>query len=72
MYYACDIKFNDTGEEFSTIVKTSLDIVESEDDKIFFYCNGEHELKEHMKPDNGEDFTIINMVGPFANINEID
>lgn len=71
MYYQCNIKFKDTEEEFTSIVKDSCDIVEAEDDNIFFYCNGKHEIEALMSEDNGEDFIIIEMSEPFSNINEL-
>ena len=56
--YNCEIKFKDEETIFETLVKYSLDIIE-EDDSIFFYCNGVHEIEALTKEDNGEDFIVL-------------
>lgn len=33
-----------------------------DDDGAFFYCNGEHELKNLMQFENGEDFVVMEVL----------
>ena len=61
-YYQCDIKFKDDDTIFESIVKDSVGIIEGEDDKIFYYCEGLTEIESLTKEDNEEDFIILSYV----------
>lgn len=37
MYTDCTIRWADIGDEYDVIIKTTDDVVDAEDDKIFFY-----------------------------------
>ena len=61
LYASCDIVWTDAEKPCSpenVIIKLSSEIIESEDDRIFFYCNGIEELKS-LADFTGEDFTIV-------------
>ena len=59
MLYECLIRFIDDNSENTVIIKDSLDVIDNEDDDIFFYCNSEKDIKSLMFEDNGEDFVVI-------------
>ena len=56
------IKWKDSGEEERVVIKLSCDYEENskEDEQIFFYCDGEEELRSLMEENNGEDFVLLN------------
>lgn len=55
------IKWKDSGQEENVIISLTLGYVENskKDNEVFFYCDGEKELKNLMKKDNGEDFVVL-------------
>lgn len=56
-YLKCQITYKDDGSQLDVIIKLSLDVVESEDDKIFFNFNSYDDLKYFV--DIGkEDFIV--------------
>lgn len=61
MKVSARIRWKDDGKEENVVIKLSTDYVENsvEDSEVFFYCNGEKELKKLMKKDNGEDFIVL-------------
>lgn len=59
MLYECEIKFKDEECSFISIIKDSVDVLEDEDDSIFYYCNSEKEIKSLMEEDNGQDFVVL-------------
>ena len=62
MYYPCNVKFKDNPETvFGTIVKDSSDVIEVEDDHIFFYCDSVTEIEALMDENNNEDFVITQL-----------
>lgn len=60
-YVQAHIRWKDDGSEGDVTIKLSCDYIEGskEDDLIFFFCNGEHEVKQLMKENNGEDFVVL-------------
>ena len=40
------------------IIKLSVGVDEAEDDLIFYYCNGEHDIKDMMLEDTGCEFIV--------------
>lgn len=56
-YLKCQITYKDDGSQLDVIIKLSLDVVESEDDKIFFNFNSYDDLKYFVSPGT-EDFII--------------
>lgn len=57
-YAECTIRYLDENFTHNYTIKLSSDIVEEEDDSIFFYCNSLAELKSLTLPGIGE-FIII-------------
>ena len=58
---SCDIVWKDAEMPYkaeNVIIKLSTDIVESEDDRIFYYCENLEELKS-LTEYSGEDFTVV-------------
>nr|MBQ4455930.1 hypothetical protein [Clostridia bacterium] len=58
LYAEADIRWKDTGEEYTYLFKLSGDIDERTDGEIFFNCNGMEEFMSLLQKDNGEDFTV--------------
>lgn len=61
-YFNCQIRFKDSIEIEDVIIKDNHDIIESEDDNIFFYCNSETEIENLMDVNNNEDFIVLSYV----------
>lgn len=62
-YANCQILFKGEENSFEDIIKlySSTD-GKSEDDHIFYYCDGIEDLIRLMEDDNGEDFIVINVI----------
>lgn len=61
LYASCDIVWKDAEKPCAVenvIIKLSTDIVDSEDDRIFYYCEDLEELKS-LTEFSGEDFTVV-------------
>lgn len=61
MFASCEIVWKEPDDsQFSenVIIKLSSEVIEGEDDHIFFYCNGIEELKS-LADFSGEDFTVV-------------
>lgn len=58
LYAEADIRWKDTGEEYTYLFKLSGDIDERTDGEIFFNCNGMEEFMDLLQKENGEDFTV--------------
>lgn len=56
-YLKCQITYKDDGSQQDVIIKLSLDVVESEDDKIFFNFNSYDDLRYFVTP-GMEDFIV--------------
>lgn len=57
----CSVKFNDTKETETVTIKLNREVIEGEDDEMFFYCEGLDEFKELCEPNNGEDFVVVDI-----------
>ena len=55
----CSIRWKD--EPFTNLHKVYISFSHDDvdDEKVFFYCNGEHGLKKLMRYDNGEEFVVM-------------
>lgn len=63
MFASCEIAWKEhdiSPQSENMIIKLSTEIVESEDELIFFYCNGIEELKS-LADFTSEDFTIVDI-----------
>lgn len=59
-YAICSIRWKETGEIGDGYVfKLSLDLIEDEDEKIFYYCKNPINLEYLTDEDNGEDFVVL-------------
>jgi len=58
-FYNCEIKFKDEEAVFISLIKDSLDIDDSTDEQVFFYCNSVSDIELLMEEDNGEDFIVL-------------
>ena len=62
IYAEVEVTFKDEmgGDDVSRteIIKLTDNVMENEDNKIFFYCVDFDELLKFTEPDNGEDFVI--------------
>ena len=47
-YANCEIEWQDDHDTCDVVIKLSCDVDESEDDKIFFYCNAVRDQKLHL------------------------
>jgi len=56
-YANCKIAWKDDGNTLDVVFLLNPDVVEEEDDRIFFYCNSINDL-ESLAEKSGEDFTI--------------
>lgn len=56
-YLNCQITYKDDGSQLDVFIKLSKDVVEEDDDKIFFYFNGFDDIKYFVIP-GAEDFII--------------
>ena len=61
LYAEVTIRFKDSKEQETVIVKLNSEIDPATDDKIFYNADGFDNLKDLMKVDNGEDFDIVNI-----------
>ncbi len=59
-YANCEIEWQDDHDTYEVVFKLSCDVDESEDDKIFFYCNSVRDLQS-MTEKGSEDFVIIDI-----------
>ena len=59
----CVVEYTDTRDTVEVIIKLSCDVVEEEDDSIFFYCNGLNDLKSMTDEGTGCDFVITEICG---------
>lgn len=56
----CTIQFKDNGDKLTEqIIKLSCEVVEEDDDLIFYYATGIRELENLTKQDNGQDFVVL-------------
>lgn len=63
MFASCEIvwkEYDSPQLSENMIIKLSTEIIESQDEIIFFYCNGIDELKS-LADFTGEDFTIVDI-----------
>jgi hypothetical protein len=58
-YVQATIRWKDTGANEDVIIKLSCGYTPKEDDLIFFFCNGIHEVNALMDEDNGQDFVVL-------------
>lgn len=56
-YLKCQITYKDDGSQLDVVIKLSLDVVESEDNKIFFNFNSYDDLRYFVSP-GVEDFVV--------------
>lgn len=56
-YLSCQITHKDDGSQLDVIIKLSLDVIEDEDDKIFFYFKSFDDIRYFVNP-GVEDFII--------------
>ena len=68
LFATCGIVFNGSNRVETMVFKLSTKVVDSEDNEIFFYCNGADELKSLCEKDNGEDFQIVDIYDVFDEI----
>lgn len=61
-YCKCEIVWHDDESEEIVTIKLNCGFDESEDDDIFFYVSSIRALKTLMDWDNGEDFTINDII----------
>ena len=59
-YANCEIEWQDDHDTCDVVFKLSCDVVECEDDKIFYYCNSHNDLKS-LAGDGMEDFIITDI-----------
>ena len=59
-YANCEIEWQDDHDTCDVVFKLSCDVVESEDDQIFYYCNSHRDLKA-LAGEGMEDFTITDI-----------
>ena len=59
-YANCEIEWQDDHGTCDVVFKLSCDVDESEDDKIFFYCNSVRDLQS-MTEKGTEDFVITDI-----------
>ena len=59
-YARCEIEWKDDHESCEVVFKLSCDVVESEDDEIFYYCNSVRDLQA-MTEEGTEDFVITDI-----------
>ena len=59
-YANCEIEWQDDHDTCDVVFKLSCDVVECEDDKIFYYCNSHRDLKA-LAGEGMEDFTITDI-----------
>ena len=59
-YANCEIEWQDDHGTCDVVFKLSYDVDESEDDKIFFYCNSVRDLQA-MTEKGAEDFVITDI-----------
>lgn len=57
-YCKCEIVWHDDESASIETIKLDCEVDESEDDDIFFYVGNTDEFKNLMEWENGEDFTI--------------
>ena len=61
LYAEVTVRFKDSKEQETVIVKLNSEIDPATDDKIFYNADSFDNLKDLMKVDNGEDFDIVNI-----------
>jgi hypothetical protein len=61
-YCTCEIVWHDNESEETVTIKLDCGVEEDEDDDIFFYVKGIRELLGLTDWDNGEDFTINDII----------
>lgn len=61
-YCKCEIVWHDDESVGIETIKLNCEFDESEDDDIFFYVSSIRALKTLMNWDNGEDFTINDII----------
>ena len=59
-YANCEIEWQDDHDTCDVVFKLSCDVDESEDDKIFYYCNSVRDLQS-MTEMSTEDFVITDI-----------
>lgn len=49
-------------EQFDVVFKMSSDVIEEEDDQIFYYCDSLNDILGCCDEPHGDDFKVINVV----------
>ena len=60
-YAQCVVEYTDTRDTLEVTIKLSCDVVEEEDDTIFFYCNGLNDFISMTDEGTGCDFVIVDI-----------